>query len=441
MFLLIMLLALLNYVERGAISYAGSKIIGEYGFDRAQWGKLLGYFGYGYLLGALFGGIMSDWFGPKRVWLASGGAWSLLAIATAYGGDLGVAVFGGAALTGFAVVRVLFGFAEGPAYSLINKSNSNWSTPKERGFVVSMGLVSTPLGSLLTAPIAVGLLSLTGSWRAMFIVIGTVSLAALLYFSRRFTDKPEQGTFLTHEESAYIKAEREAANAQSDASNPTSRPPWWSFFQNPSLVLNAVGYFAMNYVTFLLLTWMPKYLQDEFHYSLSSLWYVAMIPWIGPCITVLLGGRLSDWLLRRTGSHRIARSYLAATCLLITTLCFLLISKTHAVWQILLLIALANAFNAMANCVYWAVVIDSSPSSRTGTFSGITHSIANLAAIIAPTLTGVLTQQHGYDAMFIAAAVATAVGMTAMVLVKPGLRFRRSTGRLKNTPSADIERG
>jgi len=174
---MIMSLALLNYIERGAIAYAGSSITAEFGFNQAQWGALLGYFGYGYVLGALCGGATADRFGPRRVWLWAGSAWSLFAVATAFAGEIGLALFGGAALAGFAFVRILFGFAEGPAYSLINKSVSNWATRAERGFVLSVGLVSTPVGSLLTAPISVGLLTVTGSWRVMFLVIGVSSLA------------------------------------------------------------------------------------------------------------------------------------------------------------------------------------------------------------------------------------------------------------------------
>jgi MFS family permease len=44
-------------------------------------------------------------------------------------------------------IRVIFGFAESPAYTAINKSVANWATPKERGFVISLGLLSTPLGA------------------------------------------------------------------------------------------------------------------------------------------------------------------------------------------------------------------------------------------------------------------------------------------------------
>ena len=97
-----------------------------------------------------------------------------------------------------------------------------------------------------------------------------------------------------------------------------------------------------------------------------------------------------------------------------------MVSISTSVWTALLLIAVANAMNSLANSVYWAVVIDTAPRSRTGTFSGITHAIANTAAIIAPTLTGYLTMEHGYAAMFTAAAIATGVGVVAMLFVRPG---------------------
>ena len=175
------------------------------------------------------------------------------------------------------------------------------------------------------------------------------------------------------------------------------------------------------YVNFLLLTWTPKYLQDNFGYSLSSLWYMGMIPWTGACVTVLLGGRISDLLFKRTGSLKIARSWFAAGCLLATTLCFLLVSQAQSVFAVIALMTLANALNALPNSVYWAVVIDTAPANRVGTFSGLMHFFANIASILAPTLTGYLAARHGYSVMFVAASVATAVGMCAMLQVRPGV--------------------
>ena len=415
-FFLIMLMALLNYIDRGAIAYASASILPEYAFGKADWGNVLGYFGYGYILGALTGGILADRFGPRRVWLIAGGAWSIFEIATAFAGDFGLTFLGGSAMAGFATIRVMFGFAEGPAYSVINKSVANWATPKERGFVVSVGLLSTPLGALLTAPVAVGLQTLTGDWRSMFVILGVVSLGLLIFFMTRFTNTPDENPRVSKAELEFLRKERsEAANAST-----TTVAPVWHFFKNKDLLLNAIGYFSFVYVTFLLLTWTPKYLQDEFHYNLSSLWYMGMIPWIGACFTVLLGGKLSDLLLRRTGNLKVARSWLAATCLLLTTLCFILVSQAQTVWGVIALMTLANALNALPNSVYWAVVIDTAPSNRVGAYSGMTHFIANTASFIAPMLTGYLTVRYGYPSMFVAAAVATALGMSTMLMVQPG---------------------
>ncbi len=93
-------------------------------------------------------------------------------------------------------------------------------------------------------------------------------------------------------------------------------PGWLSFFSSRTLVCNAIGYFAFLYVTFLLpLHGRQSTCQNQFHYSLSSLSYVGVIPWLGSCLAVLIGGRLSDLILTKTGDLRIARSQFKAACL------------------------------------------------------------------------------------------------------------------------------
>ena len=419
-FQMMVVIAIINYIDRGAISYAAEAVTREYGLSRVAWGAVLGYFGYGYMFGALLGGALTDRLGPKRVWAIAGFAWSFFEAATAFAGDLGLAVFGGSALAGFAVIRVLFGFSEGPAYSAINKTMSSWAAPRERGFAVSIGLLSTPLGALLTAPASVGLLLLTGNWRAMFIVLAIVSAVALVIFLRLFTDQPLDHPRVDAEELATIRgrASSEPLGARhypvallKDEATPIARA---------TLLFNTVGFFAFGYVSFTFLTWTPKYLQDEFHVSLSSLWYLGMIPWIGACITVLLGGRLSDWLLRRSGRLTVARGWLAASALLLTTGCLLVIPHVHTVAPVLAMMAIGNAINSLPNAVYWAVVIDSVPASRVGAFSGAMHFAASAATVLAPTLAGYLAATFGYPSIFLVAAIVTTIGALAMLFVRPG---------------------
>ena len=418
---MVLVLTLVNYIDRGAISYAAGAITAEYGLDRAAWGRVLGFFGYGYMFGALAGGVLSDVWGPRRVWAIAGFAWSFFEAASAFAGDFGLALLGGSALAGFAVVRVLFGFAEGPAYATINKTMSLWTAPHERGLCVSLGLLSTPLGALLTAPASVGLLLLTHQWRTMFIILALVSVVVLVIFLRLFTDRPADNPRVSASEASLIGAAA-AALPGAGGGSAVRRAGYLSLLLRPTLIFNTIAYFSLVYVTFLFVTWTPKYLQDQFHVSLGSLWYLGMIPWMGACVTILLGGRISDWLLERTGSLVIARSLFAAAALLGTTICLALVSQAHTATAVIALMTLGLAFNSLPNIVYWAVVIDSVPVHRVGAMSGTMHFFAATASVIAPTLAGTLSVSFGYPSIFIAAAGVTTVAMLAMLLVRPGHR-------------------
>jgi hypothetical protein len=67
----------------------------------------------------------------------------------------------------------------------------------------------------------------------------------------------------------------------------------------------------------------------------------------------------------------------------------MLIPTVHSATAVLILMCIGNAFNYLPNSIYWTVVLDTEPK-KAGTFGGVTHFIANLATIIAPTLTGSL---------------------------------------------------
>lgn len=426
MFMIVLMVAI-NYIDRGAISYASKPIIEEFGLNAKSWGEILGYFGYGYMFGALFGGTLADLKGPKFVWILFATLWSLFEAGMAFAGNVGALFFGGSALAGFAVFRVLFGFTEGPTFSTINKTMANWAAPWEKGFAAGLGVMGTPVGALLTAPVAVALLSWTNSWKTTFILLGAVGILWVLVWAKIFTDKPEDNPRVSQAELALIRSDKDLLrNETSLLESEQAKVPWYHFFKNGTLVANAIGYFAFQYVNFMILTWTPKYLQDTFHFNLSSLWYLGMIPWIGAVFTVAWGGKISDQLRRKTGNLKVARSWFAMVSLLLTAACFVIIPAVHSVTGVLLLMMIGNAFNFLPNSVYWAVVIDTEPA-KAGTFGGITHFITNTATIVAPTLTGYLVADYGYASMFVATAIAAAMGMVAMVFVNPGKKHAEKT--------------
>lgn len=423
---MIMFMMMVNFIDRGAISYAQAAIIKEFSLDLVSWGQVLGYFGYGYMIGGLLGGLFSDLKGPKFVWILAGTGWSIFAMATAFAGNIGLALFGGSALAGFAIVRIMFGFFEAPVFSAINRIIANWAAPRERAFCSSLLLAGPPLGSLLTAPISVALLSFF-DWRTMFVILGIIGLIWVVFFAKMFTNRPEDHPKVSPEEIHAIRSsEGLLATEVTLEESEKQKATVWDFFKNPTMVFNTISFFAFQYVNFMLLLWTPKYLQDVHHFQLSSLWYLGMIPWIGPCITVLLGGKISDYLRRKTGSLRIARPGVIIASLSLTAICFLLIPAAESAATVLLLIAIGNSFNFVTNSIFWTIIVDTEPA-KVGTFSGITHFIVNIATVTAPVLTGSLVASYGYTAMFLGAAVAAGVGVLAMFFVKPGRRTPVST--------------
>lgn len=423
-FSMLTFITMINYIDRGAIAYAQAFIIEEYGFDAKSWGAVLGYFGYGYMFGSLFGGILADKKGPKFVWLIAATSWSVFEVATAFAGEIGLAVFGGSALAGFALFRILFGLTEGPSFAVSNKTAANWAAPKERAFLSSLSFVGVPLGALLTAPVAVFLLSFT-NWKWMFFILGVIGILWAIVWSMIFTDTPEEHPRVSKEELAEIRTSEgslQSVNVNMKALQ--QKEPWYYFFKSQTLIMNMVAFFCFQYISFLILTWTPKYLQDVFHFKLSALWYLGMIPWIGACFTLPLGAKISDLVLRKTGNLRLARTGLPIISLLLTAICFGLIPLMDSYVSVLILMSLGNALAFLPSSLNWAIIVDTAPS-QAGTYSGVMHFIANIATILAPTLTGYLVVSYGYPSAFIAATIAAATGMVAMFFVKPGQKRKQ----------------
>ena len=71
-------------------------------------------------VGALIGGLLLDRWGARKVWIVAGVAWSIFEGGTAIAGELGLTLFGGSALAGFAVMRSIFGFGKFQARCRLN---------------------------------------------------------------------------------------------------------------------------------------------------------------------------------------------------------------------------------------------------------------------------------------------------------------------------------
>jgi ACS family glucarate transporter-like MFS transporter len=109
-----------------------------------------------------------------------------------------------------------------------------------------------------------------------------------------------------------------------------------------------------------------------------------------------LGGVISDWILRRTGSVTIARKTPLVAGMLLATL---IIGCNYVQSQGLVILFMTIAFFGKGFAALgWAIVSDTSPKQLVGVTGGIFNMAGNMAGIVMPIVVGfIISITKSYD--------------------------------------------
>lgn len=395
---LIFFITLVNFIDRSAISFVIDPLKKEFHFSDTEFGMILSAFGLGYILLTFFGGWLVDHFGARIVWPLAAVAWSLCV------GCLGFA----SGFWSFIWIRLLLGVTEGPHFPAMTRSISNWLAPKERARALSIGLVAIPLSSVLGAPITSYLVSDFG-WRAMFWIISSVGIfwAVIWYFL--FRDRPEESSRVNAAERLHIAGGSKRVDKKKE-------PMDWRFvLLHPALIANNIAYFAFGYMLFFATLWLPGYFLREHGLNLKSVGWYLTIPWLVGAVFLKAGGILSDYLYKKTGKSRLARSHLIWSSQLLAAIFFVLLSFTHSLGWSIFALSLGLGFGLMPQAAFFSINIDVA-KERAGAAQGVTSSCLSLAGIIAPAVTGWLIDMSGsYQGAFLLLAAMTCIAVVVVI--------------------------
>lgn len=397
---LIFFITLVNFIDRSAISFVINPLKEEFHFTDTQFGMILSAFGVGYILLTVLGGWLVDIWGARIVWPIAAVAWSLCV------GFLGLAT----GFWGFIGLRLLLGLAEGPHFPAMTRSISNWLSPMERARALSLGLVAIPLSSVIGSPITSYLVADFG-WRPMFFIISISGIiwAAIWYYC--FTDLPENCKYVCPEEKKLI-----ATPSLMKSEKKKSLVDWRFILTHPALIANNIAYFAFGYMLFFATLWLPGYFLSQHNLNLKSVGWYLTIPWLVGAVFLKAGGILSDYLYRKTGSGRLARSHLIWVSQLLAAVFFVLLSYTHTLGLSIFFLSLGLGFGLMPQPAFFSINIDVA-KDRSGTAQGVTSSCLSLAGIIAPMLTGWLIDLTGnYQGAFLLLAGLTGISVVTVIL-------------------------
>ncbi len=154
-----------------------------------------------------------------------------------------------------------------------------------------------------------------------------------------------------------------------------------------------LGQFGGNSTLVFFLTWFPTYLATERQMGWIKIGFFAVMPFLAAAAGVMIGGIVSDMLLKRTGSANIARKFPIIAGLLgaSTIIGANYVSSDAAVIAILSFAFFAQGMTGLG----WTLVSDIAPRKLMGLTGGVFNFAANLAGIVTPLVIGFIVARTG----------------------------------------------
>ena len=397
MLVLFSLMYLIAYLDRGIISVAQPEIRETFGLSLGQMGLVLAAFTWAYAAGQIPAGWLGDRYGPKKV-LTGLISWTSAA-----------AMLMGAA-TGFGTLftsRLLLGIGEAGAFPVASRGMQLWFAPSERGRIQGVTHFFSRFAVAIT-PLTAGGLMVVYGWRMMFYVFGALGFIWVAIFWWFYRERPEDHPGVNREELAEIRGPRaEGGGSAFSLAKPVT--PWRRILTTPNMWWIAMGYGCFFFGTNFYLTWYPTYLREYRGLSLVALGLWGSLPLIAGMIGDVVGGSLSDMLLKRTGNARLARRWVAAPGFLLAGV--MLIPAATAESSTVSILCLATSFFFLEWVIgpAWAVPMDVG-GRFSGTVTAVMNTAGALTASLTPIVYGSLFERGYWVAPFMVSAGVLGIG-------------------------------
>jgi MFS family permease len=380
MIVFIMLLgAVINYLDRVNLSMANTTIRAEFGLTDIQVGFLLSAFMWPYALANLPAGWMIDKFGINKIFIWSLVLWSLATLA------------GGFAIGFFTmyVTRFILGITEAPFFIIGGKITQRYFNPKERGTASSIINLGPKLANGFAPPLLTFLIIYLG-WRGMFITLGIAGLFVVLLWIKCYQKNDEK----------YVIPEYRTEKKEDTMYD------GWALFNHPTTWWFNLGNIGSSYLFWLYFTWLPTYLIEERHLSLKSAGWATAIPFLAGVVGVPVGGYISDILIKRGMNVIRARIIPTVGGCLLAGITVIPVNYVNSINTVEILFTISTFAVSARVGVLWALVGDVSPKETVGIFGGIQNFANFMGGMLVPIGTGIILQYiSNYNIVFIVSGI------------------------------------
>jgi len=370
----ILLLYLVNYIDRVNVGFAALTMNKDLSFSPAIFGFGASIFFIGYLIFQVPANLILDKFGARR--------WVFLMLAV-----WGVVSASNAFISGpfsYYALRLLLGIAEAGFFPGMLLYMTYWFPDAWRGRFVGIFMAAIPMANIIGGPLSTTILQMNGvaglhGWQWMFILEGIPATVLAFASLKLLPDRPSKASWL----SAHQKQRIERILAAE--SHVEKKELWPALFDFRVIALglallgNQCGLYGVQ-------LWLPQIVQGM-GFSNFATGFVVSLCFIAAMVSMILWARRSDARHERIW-HVIIPLTLGG---------FGLIFAAAAQSPIVMLLALTISLVGML--AYNGPFFSLPATFLTGTAAaggiGLINTIGSFGRIIGPSMVGVLKQQSG----------------------------------------------
>lgn len=356
----------INAADRTIMPIAVVPMADQYHWNLGQQGWILSAFAYGYISSQVLGGKAAQRFGGRHVLSIAVSIWSAATFLTPMiASNLHALTF----------ARIILGFAEGFCLPTIFQIFANAVPVEERsrafGYLVALGSIGQTLSSIICPHLP---------WPMMFHSFGMLGFVWVVIWLMCYSN-----------DDITVDDTEKLLRPTVDTTNTVT---WTSYLSHRSLWAMYIAHFAMNFSNYIVLSWLPTYLQRHLGANALDVSYTAL-PYIMNSLVGVAAGHYADSLIAKKWTVLSVRRLMTSIGLLGPAVFLMLFGSVDSLALALSFVSISLGLCGCNSSGHMSNHPDVAPNHAGITFA-VSNTFATIPGLVCGPVTAAIVEYTGY---------------------------------------------
>ena len=353
-------------------------------------GSIASFYFFGYVIMQIPAGFLVDKIGKKTVLLPGFVVFALAALLISQASSISM-IYTGSFLAGIGC-----GSFYGSAYSLTSQNIPKEKKSFSTAIVNSGSAVGSGFGMIFSSFIVI---QMNMPWQTMMYLSAFLIVCMTIAFALVIRSNKEDVAFL----------ESQAAAEEETTDQPKEKVSLSTLF-SLRMLFTYVLYFATCYAYYMTVTWLPNFLGTERGFQGVAIGFSSSLVAFASIPGALFFSRLADKYMHKKVTFIVILEVLAALMLLVT------VQATNSTFLMIALILYGFLGKLAVEPIIISWLGENAPKVGVGTTLGVFNFFGMMSSVIAPTLTGSISDATGSKVMGFYIAIILLIGGTFLFL-------------------------